>query len=184
FSQALIFERPHFQGHSWEFPSFPLFYCSSIVISSWVGYEKEGFRGHQYLLEEGEYCDWTDWAGYNEDLLSLRLIRTVSLYLSEILQGRGVKLNFIEGCSRTLLKDNRGVELIPHQNTILQLVHEYGAGDNFISFAVTRWVAYEGKNFSGKQYILEKGVYRNCEDWGANSCQISSVQPVLQVRIC
>lgn len=71
---------------------------------------------------------------------------------------------------------------MPHQNTILGLVHEYGVVDNFISFAVTRWVAYEGKNFSGEQYILEKGVYRNCEDWGATSCQIASVQPVLQVR--
>uniref|UniRef100_A0A670Y6M4 Crystallin beta-gamma domain containing 2 n=1 Tax=Pseudonaja textilis TaxID=8673 RepID=A0A670Y6M4_PSETE len=172
FSQALIFERPHFQGHSWEVnrdiyslrkpennqdSMMSTAGSLKIIGGCWVGYEKEGFRGHQYLLEEGEYCDWTDWAGYNEDLLSLRRIYCNNAHI--ILEG---------------------VELIPHQNTILQLVHEYGAGDNFISFAVTRWVAYEGKNFSGKQYILEKGVYRNCEDWGANSCQISSVQPVLQ----
>lgn len=45
---------------------------------SWVGYEKEGFRGHQYLLEEGEYTDWTHWGGYDEVLTSLRVIRTVS----------------------------------------------------------------------------------------------------------
>lgn len=46
--------------------------------SSWVGYEKEGFRGHQYLLEEGEYADWSHWGGYDELLTSLRVIRTVS----------------------------------------------------------------------------------------------------------
>lgn len=45
-----------------------------------------------------------------------------------------------------------------------------------------RWVAYEGTNFSGEQYILEKGVYRSCEDWGATDCRIASVQPILQVR--
>lgn len=45
-----------------------------------------------------------------------------------------------------------------------------------------RWVAYEGPNYSGEQYILEKGVYRNCEDWGATDCHISSAQPILQVR--
>lgn len=45
-----------------------------------------------------------------------------------------------------------------------------------------RWVAYEGPNYSGEQYILEKGVYRNCEDWGAADCHIASAQPILQVR--
>lgn len=43
-----------------------------------MGYEKEGFRGHQYLLEEGEYPDWSHWGGYDEMLTSLRVIRTVS----------------------------------------------------------------------------------------------------------
>lgn len=61
--------------------SFVLHAHSLIVglfhLASWIGYEKEGFRGHQYLLEEGEYNDWTQWGGYNEELVSLRLIRTV-----------------------------------------------------------------------------------------------------------
>lgn len=48
-----------------------------VSARSWVGYEKEGFRGHQYLLEEGEYHDWRQWGGYNKELVSLRLIRTV-----------------------------------------------------------------------------------------------------------
>lgn len=47
------------------------------LCRSWVGYEKEGFRGHQYLLEEGEYQDWRQWGGYSKELVSLRLIRTV-----------------------------------------------------------------------------------------------------------
>lgn len=43
-----------------------------------MGYEKEGFRGHQYLLEEGEYQDWRVWGGHNSELRSVRLIKAVS----------------------------------------------------------------------------------------------------------
>uniref|UniRef100_G3TM58 Crystallin beta-gamma domain containing 2 n=1 Tax=Loxodonta africana TaxID=9785 RepID=G3TM58_LOXAF len=43
------------------------------------------------------------------------------------------------------------------------------------------WVAYQEVGFSGKQYVLEKGVYRNCEDWGAGNSALASLQPVLQV---
>lgn len=44
----------------------------------WVAYEKCGFAGHQYLLEEGEYRDWRDWGGYSAELQSLRPILSVS----------------------------------------------------------------------------------------------------------
>lgn len=50
-----------------------------LLLCSWVGYEKEGFRGHQYLLEEGEYHDWRVWGGRNSELRSVRVIRAVSL---------------------------------------------------------------------------------------------------------
>uniref|UniRef100_A0A8C7BX96 Beta/gamma crystallin 'Greek key' domain-containing protein n=1 Tax=Neovison vison TaxID=452646 RepID=A0A8C7BX96_NEOVI len=43
------------------------------------------------------------------------------------------------------------------------------------------WVAYEKVGFSGEQYVLEKGVYRNCDDWGAGNSALASLQPVLQV---
>lgn len=47
------------------------------VLFSWVGYEKEGYRGHQYLLEEGEYHDWRVWGGSDSELRSARVIRAV-----------------------------------------------------------------------------------------------------------
>ncbi|XP_026558340.1 beta/gamma crystallin domain-containing protein 2 [Pseudonaja textilis] len=180
--KALIFERPHFQGHSWEVnrdiyslrkpennqdSMMSTAGSLKIIGGCWVGYEKEGFRGHQYLLEEGEYCDWTDWAGYNEDLLSLRLIRTDFVDPAIVLFEA---MDFEDGPSVELSEALPDVELANY-GIITQSIHVLNGV----------WVAYEGKNFSGKQYILEKGVYRNCEDWGANSCQISSVQPVLQV---
>lgn len=47
-------------------------------MCSWVGYEKEGFRGRQYLLEEGDYQDWRVWGGCDAELRSVRVIRAVS----------------------------------------------------------------------------------------------------------
>lgn len=45
-----------------------------------------------------------------------------------------------------------------------------------------RWIAYSHVDFSGDQYILEKGFYNNCADWGSQDNRICSVQPILLVR--
>ncbi|XP_033014583.1 beta/gamma crystallin domain-containing protein 2 [Lacerta agilis] len=180
--KALIYERPHFLGHSWEVSrdiynlkkpennqDSKMSTAGSLKIlgGCWIGYEKEGFRGHQYLLEEGEYNDWTQWGGYNEELVSLRLIRTDFLDPALVLFEA---MDFEDGPSVELSEALPDVELA-----------SYGTTTQSIHVLSGVWVAYEDKNFSGEQYILEKGVYRNCEDWGASSCQISSVQPILQV---
>lgn len=46
-----------------------------------------------------------------------------------------------------------------------------------------RWVAFEKPGFSGEPYILEKGLYASPEDWGASSHKMSSIQPILHVRM-
>ncbi|XP_077193844.1 beta/gamma crystallin domain-containing protein 2 isoform X2 [Paroedura picta] len=180
--KVMIYEKPHFQGHCWEVSrdiydlkklenseDFQMAAMGSLKIMGgcWVGYEKEGFRGHQYLLEEGEYLDWPQWGGYNKQLVSLRLIRTDFLDPALMLFEA---MDFENGASVELFEALPDVELAG-----------YGPTTQSIHVLSGVWVAYEDKNFSGEQYILEKGVYRNCEDWGASNCRISSVQPILQV---
>uniref|UniRef100_A0ACB8FSG4 Uncharacterized protein n=1 Tax=Sphaerodactylus townsendi TaxID=933632 RepID=A0ACB8FSG4_9SAUR len=180
--RAMIYEMPHFQGHCREVSrdiydlkklenseDYQMVTVGSLKIvgGCWVGYEKEGFRGHQYLLEEGEYLDWSQWGGYNKHLVSLRLIRTD--FLDPVLT-LFEAMDFEDGPSIELNEALPDVELAGYGTTTQSLHVLSGV-----------WVAYEDKNFSGEQYILEKGVYRNCEDWGASSCRISSVQPILQV---
>ena len=46
----------------------------------------------------------------------------------------------------------------------------------------SRWVAYSHVDYSGEQYILEKGFYNNCADWGSQDNRICSIQPILLVR--
>ncbi|XP_060235330.1 beta/gamma crystallin domain-containing protein 2 isoform X1 [Meriones unguiculatus] len=179
--KAVVYEAPGFQGQSWEVsediyslqqpedsrsPRLTSVGSLRILGGCWVGYEKEGFRGHQYLLEEGEYADWTHWGGYDELLTSLRVIRTdfgdpaVVLFEDMDFQGHSVEVS-------SALPD---VELAQH-----------GPSTQAIHVLSGVWVAYERVGFSGEQYVLEKGVYRNCDDWGSGSCSLGSLQPVVQV---
>uniref|UniRef100_A0A8C3H1V6 Crystallin beta-gamma domain containing 2 n=1 Tax=Corvus moneduloides TaxID=1196302 RepID=A0A8C3H1V6_CORMO len=178
--RVLIYEAAAFQGRSFTIsrdiydlkrlpePALPTVGSLRVLGGCWVGYEKEGFRGHQYLLEEGEYQDWRQWGGYSKELVSLRLIRTdfsdPALVLFEA-------LDFEEGPSVELSEALPDTQLAGY-GTVTQSIHVLSGV----------WVAYEGPNYSGEQYILEKGVYRNCEDWGATDCHIASAQPILQVR--
>ncbi|XP_066060825.1 beta/gamma crystallin domain-containing protein 2 [Chamaea fasciata] len=178
--QVLIYEAAAFQGRSFTIsrdiydlkrlpePGLPTVGSLRVLGGCWVGYEKEGFRGHQYLLEEGEYQDWRQWGGYGKELVSLRLIRTdfsdPALVLFEA-------MDFEEGPSVELSEALPDTQLAGY-GTVTQSIHVLSGV----------WVAYEGPNYSGEQYILEKGVYRNCEDWGASDCRIASAQPILQVR--
>nr|XP_020014288.1 absent in melanoma 1-like protein [Castor canadensis] len=179
--KAVVYEAQGFQGRSWEVsrdiynlqqpediqsPKLATVGSLRILGGCWVGYEKEGFRGHQYLLEEGEYADWSRWGGYDELLTSLRVIRTdfgdpaVVLFEAVDFEGHGVEVS-------TALAD---VELARH-----------GPHTQAIHVLSGVWVAYEQVGFSGEQYVLEKGVYRNCDDWGAGNSALASLQPVLQV---
>uniref|UniRef100_A0A7N5P5Q0 Crystallin beta-gamma domain containing 2 n=1 Tax=Ailuropoda melanoleuca TaxID=9646 RepID=A0A7N5P5Q0_AILME len=179
--KVVVYESTGFQGQSWEVsrdiydlqqpedsqsPHMASVGSLRVLGGCWVGYQKAGFRGHQYLLEEGEYADWSHWGGYDEALTSLRVIRTdfgdpaVVLFEAMDFEGHGVEV-------REALPD---VELARH-----------GPHTQAIHVLSGVWVAYQKVGFSGEQYVLEKGVYRNCDDWGAGNSALASLQPVLQV---
>ncbi|KAM7098211.1 beta/gamma crystallin domain-containing protein 2 isoform 2-T2 [Molossus nigricans] len=180
--KAVVYEAPGFQGRSWEVsrdiynlqqpedshsPHLASVGSLRVLGGCWVGYEKEGFRGHQYLLEEGEYPDWSHWGGYDEALTSLRVIRTdfadPAVVLFEAVDFEGHRVEVSEA-----LHDVEQAGHGPHT----QAIHVLSGV----------WVAYQEVGFSGEQYVLEKGVYRNCDDWGAGNSALASLQPVLQVE--
>ncbi|NXJ19347.1 CRBG2 protein, partial [Dicrurus megarhynchus] len=177
--QVLIYEATAFQGRSFTIsrdiydlkrlpePALPTVGSLRVLGGCWVGYEKEGFRGHQYLLEEGEYQDWRHWGGYSKQLVSLRLIRTVRAGWESL--GNGLSVGQREPGTPTPSS--------PPKGSLPCLRQAAGHGPRS-----PKLVQAEGPNYSGEQYILEKGVYRNCEDWGATDFHIASAQPILQVR--
>lgn len=183
--KIVLYEKPYFTGKSREIYSSvkdfmtrtdnrqSLFMYSAgsikVIGGCWVGYEKEGFRGHQYLLEEGEYHDWRVWGGVNSELRSVRVIQTdlsepvVVLYA----EPEGEKENEDEQTFEV-------TEAVPD-------VELFGFGINTRSIQVLSgaWVAYSHVDYSGNQYVLEKGFYTGCGDWGSGDNRICSIQPIL-----
>ncbi|XP_061615340.1 uncharacterized protein LOC133470697 [Phyllopteryx taeniolatus] len=136
----------------------------------WVGYEKEGFRGNQYLLEEDEYHDWRVWGGSNSELRSVRVLQAD---LSEPLMVMFEQPEDEEGAPAQEENTFEVTEAIPDVE-----LFDYKINTRSIQVFSGVWVAYSHVDFSGNQYILEKGFYRNCADWGSRDTRICSVQPV------
>nr|XP_023682334.1 beta/gamma crystallin domain-containing protein 1-like [Paramormyrops kingsleyae]XP_023682335.1 beta/gamma crystallin domain-containing protein 1-like [Paramormyrops kingsleyae] len=137
-----------------------------ILGGLWVGYEEPGFEGRQHVLEEGEYVDWTDWGGTGEQLLSIRPV--IANFLSPY-----VKMYSETDCDQGISAD------LFEPITSLEKMG-YGVKTQSIEVLGGVWVAFEEPGFSGDMYVLEKGLYGNPEDWGAQSTQILSIQPVVQ----
>ncbi|KAA0710289.1 Beta/gamma crystallin domain-containing protein 2 [Triplophysa tibetana] len=170
--KIVLYEKPYFTGKSREIYSCmrdfmtrtdnnqTLYMYSpgsmKVIGGCWVGYEKEGFRGYQYLLEEGEYHDWRVWGGD----------------LSE----PGVIL-YAEPEGQMENEEDQRFEV----TEAVADVELFGFGINTHSIHVLSgaWVAYSHVDFSGNQYVLEKGLYAGCGDWGSGDNRICSIQPIL-----
>ncbi|XP_068089460.1 LOW QUALITY PROTEIN: beta/gamma crystallin domain-containing protein 1 [Hyperolius riggenbachi] len=185
--KIIIFEKPMFEGQQAELdketmtfknleiakgseePALPFTTVGSMRVLSglWVGYEKPGYEGHQYLLEEGDYEEWNQWGGYNGLLQSLRPI------LSDLSTPHLVMYN-----EKDFDEKAANINVLG----IIANMDETGFGAKIQSINVLSgvWVAYECPDFTGEQYILEKGTYSTFGDWGARSPKISSVQPIVQ----
>uniref|UniRef100_A0A8C2GG01 Crystallin beta-gamma domain containing 1b n=1 Tax=Cyprinus carpio TaxID=7962 RepID=A0A8C2GG01_CYPCA len=141
-----------------------------ILGGLWVGYDGEGFEGQQFVLEEGEYLDWTDWGGTGEKLLSLRRVFTdfssphMKMFTEPDFSERGVSIDLLEPLDNAM-------------NT------RYGPQTRSIEVLAGVWVVFEGPGFSGQQYVLEKGLYGSPEDWGSSHSRICSAVPVILVRV-
>ncbi|NWY17592.1 CRBG3 protein, partial [Aphelocoma coerulescens] len=176
--KIIIYEKPHFGGWFKEFSesitSVPALFGSEeefqeigslrVIGGVWVAYDKERYKGHQFLLEEGDYEDRHSWGGTGSALLSFRFLQA----------------DFIES-SVTLFQsddeDGKGFDIV---NEEIPDLEQAGFGPETRSILVKSgvWVAYQQKYFCGEQYVLEKGKYKCFFDWGGSSKTIMSIRPV------
>ncbi|XP_060705417.1 uncharacterized protein crybg1a isoform X2 [Hemiscyllium ocellatum] len=182
-NRVIVYEKPFFEGKQLELKTdvfsfvegveesalchtYPFTNIGSMKVLGgfWVGYEKPGFQGHQYVLEEGEYQSWNEWGGYNEHLQSLRFIQNMSSPVMIMYR----EANFSEKGGNIEV-----VGPIPDLHDT-----DYGLRTESINVLSGIWVAYENTDYTGEQYVLEKGLYSSFEDWGAINSKISSIQPV------
>ncbi|KAM6162453.1 very large A-kinase anchor protein [Erethizon dorsatum] len=176
--KVIIYEKPHFHGQAKEFSehidSVPNFlknngdFCGigsiRVIGGVWVAYEKEHFKGQQFLLEEGDFEDSNDCGALSGPILSFRYLQA----------------NFIESSVTLFESDLESGKFIDISNQEISDLEEIGFGSETRSIHVKSgaWVAYQQKFFCGEQYILEKGKYKCFFDWGGSNNVIMSIRPI------
>ncbi|XP_028616059.1 very large A-kinase anchor protein [Grammomys surdaster] len=176
--KVIIYEKPHFRGHTKEFSehidSVPKFLKSDkdfrgigsirVIGGVWVAYEKEHFKGQQFLLEEGDFEDSSTCGALSGPIMSFRYLQA----------------NFIESSITLFESDLESGKFIDITNQEISDLEEIGFGRETRSIHVKSgvWVAYHQKFFCGDQYILEKGKYKCFFDWGGSSNTILSIRPI------
>ncbi|XP_009197033.1 very large A-kinase anchor protein isoform X2 [Papio anubis] len=176
--KVIIYEKPQFHGQAKEFSehidSVPNFLKNDgdfhrigsirVIGGVWVAYEKEHFKGQQFLLEEGDFEDSNACGALSGPILSFRYLQA----------------NFIESSVTLFESDLEGGKFIDITNQEISDLEEIGFGSKTRSIHVKSgvWVAYQQKFFCGEQYILEKGKYKCFFDWGGSSNIIMSIRPI------
>ncbi|NWH69858.1 CRBG3 protein, partial [Piaya cayana] len=175
--KIIIYEKTHFGGWSKEFSenvsSVPAVFGSEeefqeigsirVIGGVWVAYDKERYKGHQYLLEEGNYEDRHLWGG-TDSILSFRFLQA----------------DFIESSVALFQSDDEDGKALDIVNEEIPDLELAGFGPETKSILVRSgvWVAYQQKYFCGEQYVLEKGKYKCFFDWGGSSKTIMSIRPI------
>uniref|UniRef100_A0A673CIY9 Beta/gamma crystallin 'Greek key' domain-containing protein n=1 Tax=Sphaeramia orbicularis TaxID=375764 RepID=A0A673CIY9_9TELE len=136
---------------------------SLLFLPSWVGYSQPGFEGQQYILEEGEYLDCSDWGG-----LEIHSLRPV---LSDFMSPH-LKMFSDRDFGKLGVNIDLTVPVINMDDT------GYGMKTQSIDVIGGVWVVFEEPGFCGECYILEKGLYGSPEDWGALVPRIASAMPL------
>ncbi|KAK2490808.1 hypothetical protein MC885_017291 [Smutsia gigantea] len=176
--KVIIFEKPHFCGQAKDFSehidSVPNFLKNDgdfhgigsirVIGGVWVAYEKEHFKGQQFLLEEGDFEDSNACRALSGPILSFRYLQA----------------NFIESSITLFESDLESGKFIDITNQEISDLEETSFGSETRSIHVKSgvWVAYQQKFFCGEQYILEKGKYKCFFDWGGSDNIIMSIRPI------
>ncbi|NWR56810.1 CRBG3 protein, partial [Bucorvus abyssinicus] len=176
--KIIIYEKTHFGGWSKEFSenvsSVPAQFGSKeefqeigsirVIGGVWVAYDKERYKGRQYLLEEGYYEDRRSWGGTDSVLLSFRFLQA----------------DFIESSVALFQSDDDDAKGFDIVNEEIPDLEQAGFGPETRSILVRSgvWVAYQQKHFCGEQYVLEKGKYKCFFDWGGSNKIIMSIRPI------
>ncbi|XP_056157234.1 gamma-crystallin M2-like isoform X3 [Lampris incognitus] len=141
--------------------------CNSIRVESgvWVIYEKPNYKGHQYVLYPGEYTDNQQWMAFSDSVRSCRSVKNVrhgwKLRLYERPEFGGQMVEWTEDCP-SVFDSFKFRE-------VYSCVVTHGA-----------WVFYELPNYRGHQYFLERGEYRQHDDWGAASPGVGSFRRITE----
>ncbi|GLD69974.1 citron Rho-interacting kinase-like protein, partial [Lates japonicus] len=141
----------------------------SVIVESgpWVGFERPGFSGEQFVLEKGEYPRWSAWTNCQStyNLSSFRPLKVDST---------DHKLCLFENAAF----EGRKMEIVDDD---VPSLWAYGFQDRVASAKAISgaWVGYMYPGYRGSQYVFEHGDFKHWNDWGATAPQIQSVRHVM-----
>uniref|UniRef100_A0A3B3ZVX1 Beta/gamma crystallin 'Greek key' domain-containing protein n=1 Tax=Periophthalmus magnuspinnatus TaxID=409849 RepID=A0A3B3ZVX1_9GOBI len=137
--------------------------CNSLKVEGgwWVVYERNNYTGYQYVIGPGDYNGFQKWMGFNDCVRSCRIIKS-GPYKLKLFN----RPNF-DGVSMELSDNMKSVPEQWQRNEVLSCKVLAGS-----------WVFFEHPNFSGRQFLLEKGDYRHHTEWGALRSTVGSIQRV------
>ncbi|XP_056322991.1 beta/gamma crystallin domain-containing protein 3 isoform X2 [Danio aesculapii] len=125
-----------------------------VTAGIWVVFSAAGFRGHQCVLEEGDYSDCTRLFSRTDlSICSLRFLNTDFLEPSVCVKICG---QVLEVCVE--MPDLQDIESICVKSGV--------------------WVAFSESNFSGEQCVLEKGRYTGQLQWSDRWSSPRSLRPI------
>uniref|UniRef100_A0A3B5QHK7 Crystallin, gamma S4 n=1 Tax=Xiphophorus maculatus TaxID=8083 RepID=A0A3B5QHK7_XIPMA len=125
--------------------------CNSVKVQAgwWVLYERNNFSGYQYIIGPGEYTGYGQWMGFNDCVRSCKIIRNVSLQKT---QHR--KTHLIHSTTK-----HTSFAIFSVTDNMNSLREKWSCQVMSCKVLQGSWVFYEHPNFTGRQYLLEKGEY-------------------------
>ncbi|XP_059506304.1 uncharacterized protein LOC125457070 [Stegostoma tigrinum] len=172
--QLQAYKGVDFQGESVEFvteiPSLPNLQLNSFKVlqGCWVLYDEKEYRGHQYVLEEGQYPDLESLGCLSaKPIQSLKPIRNdfsmPSISLFSLYSFEGQELILTGGSN--YWKD-KGFYQMPKSVKVNSGI----------------WVAYDHANFRGRQFLLECSEITDWNEFSKGRA-IGSLHPLEHPRV-
>uniref|UniRef100_A0A6D2Y5D3 Beta/gamma crystallin 'Greek key' domain-containing protein n=1 Tax=Takifugu rubripes TaxID=31033 RepID=A0A6D2Y5D3_TAKRU len=171
--RIIFYEDRNFQGRSYETSSdcpeltSYLSRCNSCRVESglFMVYEKPNFMGHQMLVRRGEYPD-------NQHLMGMSMSDCIRS--SRMIPSVGSPLRLYE-------RPDFGGQMVECSDDCSSVYDTYKLREVY-SCAVTDgvWIFYDLPNYRGRQYLLERGEYRQHVDWGASSPGVGSFRRITE----
>ncbi|KAI3370315.1 hypothetical protein L3Q82_025086 [Scortum barcoo] len=144
----------------------------SVIVESgpWVGFERPGFAGEQFVLERGEYPRWSTWTNCLSSY-------TLSSFRPLKVDSADHKLHLFENAGF----EGRKMEIVDDD---VPSLWAYGFQDRVASAKAISgtWVGYMYPGYRGRQYVFEHGDFKHWNDWGATAPQIQSVRRVRDMQ--
>ncbi|MFT7796832.1 beta-crystallin B2-like [Arapaima gigas] len=153
-----------------------------VLCGPWVGYEKAGCTGEQFVLEKGGYPRWDSWTNsrHSGSIAALRPVKVDSqghkIILYENPRFTGKKIEIVDD-------DVPSFHAHGYQEKVSAVRVQNGRQltDPCI-FYILSWVGYQYPGYRGFQYLFEKGEYKESAEFGALVPQIQSVRRIRDMQ--